>query len=131
MTGNAADDPPSALIATLRQLTSGDSAARAAVTGPAEVQEAARLLNALADEHGQQQRQAQEYARLRTVAREAGNRIRASLSAQEVIPARADRPLAPAPLGRQRRPRAGDGPRRGPGGGPLAQRARRRASGPP
>jgi two-component system phosphate regulon sensor histidine kinase PhoR len=85
MTGNAADDPLSALIVTLRQLTSGDNAARAAVTGPAEVQEAARLLNALADEHGQQQRQAQEYARLRAVAREAGNRIRASLSAQEVI----------------------------------------------
>lgn len=85
MTGNAADSLLSALIATLRQLTSGDSAARAPVTGPSEVQEAARLLNALADEHGQQQRQAQEYARLRTVAREAGNRIRASLSAQEVI----------------------------------------------
>ncbi len=85
MTRSAVSNPLCELTATLRQLVAGDDAARAPVAGPAEIREAARLVNALADERELWRRAEQEHARLREVAREAGNRIRASLSAKDVI----------------------------------------------
>jgi signal transduction histidine kinase len=85
VTRSVATSGLSALIATLQRLVAGDHAARAPLTGAGAIREAARLLNALADEHDQQRREAREQIRLRAVGREAGNRIRASLSAEEVI----------------------------------------------
>jgi signal transduction histidine kinase len=85
VTRSAVGGPLDELIAALRRLVAGDDAARASVAGPAEVREAARLVNALADARQRWRYEEVEHARLRTVARDAGNRIRASLSAQDVV----------------------------------------------
>ncbi len=77
--------PLRALTATLRQLTAGDHAARAQVAGAPEVQAAARSVNALADEADRLRREEQEHARLRAMARDAGNRIREELKPADVI----------------------------------------------
>ena len=77
--------PLRALTATLRRLTAGDRNVRAAVTGAAEVREMARSVNAQADEADRLRGQQAEYNRLRTVARDAGLRIREHLAAAEVL----------------------------------------------
>src|SRR5579863_10232191 len=69
----------------LRGLTAGDRNVRAAVTGSAEVREMALSVNAQADEADRLRGQQAEYNRLRTVAREAGLRIREHLAAAEVL----------------------------------------------
>ncbi len=77
--------PLRALTATVRRLTAGDRSVRAAVTGSAEVREVARSVNAQADEADRLRGQQAEYNRLRTVAREAGLRIREHLAAADVL----------------------------------------------
>ncbi len=77
--------PLHALTATVRRLTAGDRSARAAVTGSAEVREVARSINAQADEADRLREEQAEYNRLRTVAREAGLRIREHLAAADVL----------------------------------------------
>jgi len=77
--------PLSSLSATLRRLAVGDHAARAEVSGPAEVREVARSVNTLADESERLRRVEQEHAKLRAVARDAGNRIREHLLPEDVI----------------------------------------------
>ncbi len=62
--------PLRALTVTLRQLAAGDHAARARMNGAAEVQEAARSVNALADASDRLRREEQEHARLRAMARD-------------------------------------------------------------
>ena len=77
--------PLRALTATVRRLTAGDRSGRAAVTGSAEVREVARSVNAQADEADRLRGQQAEYNRLRTVARDAGLRIREHLAAADVL----------------------------------------------
>ena len=77
--------PLLALTGTLRRLASGDHTARAEVTGAAEVREAARSVNALADESDRLRAEEAEHTRLRVVARDAGIRIREHFSAGDVI----------------------------------------------
>jgi methyl-accepting chemotaxis protein len=77
--------PLHALTATVRRLTAGDRSARAAVTGSAEVREVAQSVNAQADEADRLREEQAEYNRLRTVAREAGLRIREHLAAADVL----------------------------------------------
>jgi two-component system phosphate regulon sensor histidine kinase PhoR len=77
--------PLRALTATVRRLTAGDRSARAAVTGAAEVREVARSVNAQADEADRLRAEQAESNRLRTVAREAGLRVREHLAAADVL----------------------------------------------
>jgi two-component system, OmpR family, phosphate regulon sensor histidine kinase PhoR len=77
--------PLHALTATVRRLTAGDREARAVVTGSAEVREVARSVNAQADEADRLRVEQAEYNRLRTMAREAGLRIREHLAAADVL----------------------------------------------
>ena len=77
--------PLQGLTAVLRRLTSGDYGARAAVAGPAEIQEAAVSLNELADEASRLRGQEAEHGRLAAVARAAGLRIRENLRAEDVL----------------------------------------------
>src|SRR5580692_420153 len=77
--------PLRALTATVRRLTAGDRSARAAVIGSAEVREVARSVNAQAEEADRLRGQQAEYNRLRTVARDAGLRIREHLAAADVL----------------------------------------------
>jgi signal transduction histidine kinase/HAMP domain-containing protein len=72
-------------VAVLRRLTAGDHEARASVTGPAEIREVARSLNALADEGDRLRVQEAESAQLRTMAREAGLRVREHLRVEELV----------------------------------------------
>src|ERR1019366_5277237 len=64
--------PLGSLAATVRRLTSGDHAARAKVTGSAEVREVAQSVNTMARENDRLRGQEQEHTRLRALAREAG-----------------------------------------------------------
>ncbi|MDX6394021.1 MAG: hypothetical protein QOJ73_5084 [Streptosporangiaceae bacterium] len=73
------------LTVTVRRLTTGDHAARAAVTGSAEVREVAQAVNAQANEADQFRAREAESDRLRTMARAAGIRIREPLTADGVI----------------------------------------------
>ncbi len=77
--------PLRALTATLRQLAAGDHTARARINGAAEVRDAARSVNALADTSDRLRREEQEHSRLRAMARDAGIRIRERLDPAEVI----------------------------------------------
>ncbi len=77
--------PLRGLVAVLRRLTAGDHSARARVTGPAEIAEVARSLNALADEGDRFRVQEAESARLRTMAREAGLRVREHLRVEDLV----------------------------------------------
>jgi two-component system, OmpR family, phosphate regulon sensor histidine kinase PhoR len=69
----------------VRRLTSGDYAARAAVTGSAEVREVALVVNTQADESDRLRQQEAQSNRLRVVARDGGLRIREHLAAGEVL----------------------------------------------
>ena len=73
------------LTVTVRRLTTGDHAARAAETGSAEVREVARAVNVQADEADQFRSREAESNRLRAMARAAGIRIREPLTADGVI----------------------------------------------
>jgi signal transduction histidine kinase len=77
--------PLSLLTGTVRRLTAGEHAARATVTGSAEVRKVAQSVNALADESDRLRAQEAQSERLRTMAREAGLRIRDHLVADEVL----------------------------------------------
>jgi signal transduction histidine kinase/CHASE3 domain sensor protein len=77
--------PLLALTAALRRLAGGEHAARAEVAGALEVHEAARSVNALADESDRLRAEEAEHTRLRARARDAGIRIREHLSADDVI----------------------------------------------
>ncbi|MDX6395885.1 MAG: hypothetical protein QOJ73_6948, partial [Streptosporangiaceae bacterium] len=77
--------PLRGLAATVRRLTSGDYAARAAVTGSAEVREVAQVVNAQADESDRLRGQEAQSNRLHEVARDAGLRIREHLAAGDVL----------------------------------------------
>ena len=73
------------LTVTMRRLTSGEHAARARLAGAAEVREVAESVNAMADENDRLRAQEEEHARLRALAREAGNRIGRHISAEDVL----------------------------------------------
>jgi two-component system phosphate regulon sensor histidine kinase PhoR len=73
------------LASTVNRLTAGDHAARAEVSGAAEIQHVASAVNALADESDQLRATEQEHTRLRAMAREMGFRIREHLHAGDVI----------------------------------------------
>jgi signal transduction histidine kinase len=77
--------PLAGLTPTLARLTAGDHTARTTVTGPAEIAVVARAIDNLADEGERLLAAEREHARLRTLAREAGVRIRANLQESEVI----------------------------------------------
>jgi signal transduction histidine kinase/HAMP domain-containing protein len=77
--------PLRGLAATVRRLTSGDYAVRAAVTGSAEVREVAQVVNTQADESDRLREQEAQSDRLRAMARDAGLRIREHLAAMDVI----------------------------------------------
>jgi signal transduction histidine kinase/HAMP domain-containing protein len=77
--------PLRALTATVRRLTAGDLAARAAVSGSAEVREVAQSVNAQADEADRLRAQEAESGRLRAMAREVGLRIREHLAPDAVL----------------------------------------------
>ncbi len=77
--------PLSLLTGTVHRLTAGEHAARAAVAGSAEVRKVAQSVNALADESDRLRAQEAESERLRTMAREAGLRIRDHLIADDVL----------------------------------------------
>jgi len=77
--------PLRGLVAILRRLTAGDHTARAPVTGPAELREVARSLNALADESDRLRAQEAETGRLRATARETGLRIREHLRVEDLL----------------------------------------------
>jgi signal transduction histidine kinase len=73
------------LAATVRRLTAGEFAARAAIGGSAEVREVAQAINAQADESDRLRAQEAEANRLRAMARAAGIHIREPLAAAAVI----------------------------------------------
>jgi two-component system, OmpR family, phosphate regulon sensor histidine kinase PhoR len=77
--------PLRALAGTVRRLTTGDHAARAAVSGSPEVREVAQAVNMQADEADRFRDQEAENNRLRAMARTAGIRIREPLTADAVI----------------------------------------------
>jgi len=77
--------PLRTLVAVLRRLTAGDHAARAPVTGPAEISEVARSLNALADETDRLRAQETEAGRLRMMARDTGLRVREHLRVEDLV----------------------------------------------
>jgi two-component system phosphate regulon sensor histidine kinase PhoR len=79
--------PLRGVTATVRKLTAGDHAARAPVTGSAEVREVAESVNTQADESDRLRAQEAESNRLRAMAREAGLRIREHLVAADVLAA--------------------------------------------
>ena len=77
--------PLQRLSATVRRLTAGDDAARAAVIGSAEVREVAQAINLQADESSRLRAQEAENNRLRAMTRQAGLRIREHLVADDVV----------------------------------------------
>jgi two-component system phosphate regulon sensor histidine kinase PhoR len=79
--------PMRRITATVRRLTAGDHAARAPVTGSAEVRQVAESINAQADESERLRAAEVETNRLRAMAREAGLRIREHLVARDVLQA--------------------------------------------
>jgi len=81
----AVTGPLRGLVAILRRLTAGDHAARAQVTGPAEMREVARSLNALADESDRLRAHEAETSKLRAMARETGLRVREHLRVEDLL----------------------------------------------
>jgi signal transduction histidine kinase len=79
--------PMRRITATVHRLTAGDHAARAPVTGSAEVRQVAESINAQADESERLRAAEVETNRLRAMAREAGLRIREHLVAGDVLQA--------------------------------------------
>jgi two-component system phosphate regulon sensor histidine kinase PhoR len=77
--------PLRGLVVILRRLTAGDHSARAPETGPAEMREVARSLNALADESDRLRTQEVETGRLRVTARHTGLRIREHLRVEDLL----------------------------------------------
>jgi signal transduction histidine kinase/HAMP domain-containing protein len=77
--------PLRGLAAILRRLTAGDLTARAPVTGPAEIRDVARSLNALADEGDRLRAAEADGNRLRAVARETGLRVREHLRVEDLL----------------------------------------------
>jgi signal transduction histidine kinase/CHASE3 domain sensor protein len=77
--------PLRGLGAILRRLTEGDLTARAPVTGPAEIRDVTRSLNALADEGDRLRATEAESNRLRALARETGLRIREHLRVEDLL----------------------------------------------
>jgi two-component system phosphate regulon sensor histidine kinase PhoR len=77
--------PLASLTPTLARIAAGDHAARTTVTRPAEIAVVARSIDHLAEQEERLFRAEQEHRRLRSLAREAGIRIRANLDADEVI----------------------------------------------
>ena len=77
--------PMRRVTATVRRLTAGDYAARAPVTGSAEVRQVAESINKQADESDRIRAAEAESNRLRAMAREAGLRIRDHLVARDVL----------------------------------------------
>jgi signal transduction histidine kinase/HAMP domain-containing protein len=77
--------PLRALTATVRRLTQGDHAARAAAAGSAEVREVAHSINAQAEEADRLRSREAESNRLRAASREAGLRIREPLVEEDVL----------------------------------------------
>jgi two-component system, OmpR family, phosphate regulon sensor histidine kinase PhoR len=84
-TVRAITGPLRSLAGTVRRLTSGENSARAHAAGSAEVREVAQAINTMAAENDRLRAREQEHARLRTLAREAGIRIREHLSAEDVL----------------------------------------------
>jgi two-component system, OmpR family, phosphate regulon sensor histidine kinase PhoR len=79
--------PMRRITATVRRLTAGDHAARAPVTGSAEVRQVAESINTQANESERLRAAEAESNRLRAMAREAGLRIREYLVARDVLQA--------------------------------------------
>ena len=77
--------PLRGLAEILHRLTDGDYAARATVTGAAEIREVAQSLNALADEGDRLRAAEAEGIRLRATARETGLRIREHLQVEDLL----------------------------------------------
>jgi signal transduction histidine kinase/CHASE3 domain sensor protein len=77
--------PLRGLVTILRRLTAGDHTARAPETGPAEMREVARSLNALADEGDRLRAQEAETSKLRAVARDTGLRVREHLRVEDLL----------------------------------------------
>jgi two-component system, OmpR family, phosphate regulon sensor histidine kinase PhoR len=77
--------PLRGLTSTLRRLSEGDHAARAGLTGSLEARDVAQAVNTMADETDRLRTAQEERSRLRTMAREAGFRIREHLHADDVI----------------------------------------------
>jgi two-component system phosphate regulon sensor histidine kinase PhoR len=77
--------PLRGLVRVLRRLTAGDRAARAVPAGPAEIQEVATSLNALAEESERLRRQEAETSQHRAMARAAGLRIREHLLVEDLV----------------------------------------------
>jgi two-component system phosphate regulon sensor histidine kinase PhoR len=79
--------PLRGLTSTLRRLSEGDHAARAGLTGSLEARDVAQAVNTMADETDRLRVAEEESSRLRTMAREAGFRIREHLHADDVVQA--------------------------------------------
>ncbi|HEV2377075.1 MAG TPA: ATP-binding protein [Streptosporangiaceae bacterium] len=77
--------PLRGLTATVSRLTAGDHAARAPLSGSAEVREVAMSVNTLADESDRMRAQEAETDRLLSMARAVGLRIREHLVAADVL----------------------------------------------
>jgi two-component system, OmpR family, phosphate regulon sensor histidine kinase PhoR len=77
--------PMRAIAVTVRRLTEGDHAARAEVTGTAEVREVAQSVNYQADEAQRLRAREAESSRMRAAAREAGLRVREPLAEADVL----------------------------------------------
>jgi signal transduction histidine kinase/HAMP domain-containing protein len=73
------------LTATVNRLTEGDQSARMQASGPTEIQDVARAVNALADESDRLRENEALSNRLRTMARSAGLQIREHLHADDVL----------------------------------------------
>jgi two-component system phosphate regulon sensor histidine kinase PhoR len=73
------------LTATVNRLTEGDQSARIQASGPTEIQDVARAVNALADESDRLRENEALSNRLRTMARSAGLQIREHLHADDVL----------------------------------------------
>ncbi len=77
--------PLRGMVRVLRRLASGDHTARAALTGPAEIQEVARSLNLLADEGDRLRARDTESGRMREMARQVGLCIREHLRVEDLV----------------------------------------------
>jgi two-component system, OmpR family, phosphate regulon sensor histidine kinase PhoR len=77
--------PLRGLTSTLHRLSGGDHAARADLAGSLEARDVAQAVNTMADETDRLRTAEEERSRLRTMAREAGFRIREHLHADDVI----------------------------------------------
>jgi two-component system, OmpR family, phosphate regulon sensor histidine kinase PhoR len=77
--------PLRGLTSTLHRLSGGDHTARADLAGSLEARDVAQAVNTMADETDRLRTAQEERSRLRTMAREAGFRIREHLHADDVI----------------------------------------------